>query len=223
MKLSLSDVATLMNKSPRQIRYLITTGRLKAHKEGKSWRFDSHDLPLTSEQRETLVDNADAVTEAASKVADKARAAAGEPKRHYSVTDLRAYQLGEPLYRQLIDVCGPNDAATQRLRRALELLAMGCHAFHGREKRQHYAGAREAVASTITDLRLSIDADPTRRKQRCDLADTVEQTLLGPINALIRRAERKIHQPQGNRAQAAKNPPSQGSQESTHNARSLPR
>ena len=203
MKLSLSDVATLLNKSPRQIRYMIGSGALKAKKEGKSWRFDPDDLPLTAEQRAKLRDNADAVTESASKAAGKARAAAGKPRRHYSITDLRAYQLGEPLYRQLVQACGPDDAATKRLRRALELLAIGCHAFHGREKRMHYAAAREAVASTVTDLRLSTDVDMNQNEKRCALAEALEQTLLGPINALIRRAERKASESRHDRAKPA--------------------
>ena len=54
MELSLSEVATVLGKSERQVRYLIKTERLKASKQGGRWSIHSEDLPLTAEQREIL-------------------------------------------------------------------------------------------------------------------------------------------------------------------------
>ena len=188
MELSLKDAATLLGKSPRQLRYLLATGRLKGEKHGKSWRFDPDKLPLTEAQRQSLRDRADTLQEAAQAAASKAATAAGDGKRHYSVTDMRAYQLGEPLYQRVAAAWGVEDPAAGRLRRALECIALGCHAYHGGEKRAHYAAAREAVAIAIIDLRLHLPTD----QERCAVAEAVEQTLRGPLNALIRRAERRM-------------------------------
>jgi excisionase family DNA binding protein len=54
MRLSLSEAATVLGKSERQIRYLIKSGHLTASKEGGQWRVT--DLLLTEGQRRSLAE-----------------------------------------------------------------------------------------------------------------------------------------------------------------------
>jgi excisionase family DNA binding protein len=187
VKLSLSQVATLLGKSERQIRYMVKSGRLAATKAGKEWRFETSELPLTDEQRRGLLERAATLTDAVADAVAPAVAAAGDGKRRYSVTDLQAYKVGAPLYRRMVAAWGAEDTAARHLRRCLELLARGCHAFHGRDKRGHYAAAREEAASTVVALLLHVPPDGGRE----ELAEAIEQTMLAPLDSLIRRAERK--------------------------------
>jgi len=54
VKLSITEAATLLGKSHRQIRYLIRTGRLPAAKVGSRWRIESATLPLSDAERQEL-------------------------------------------------------------------------------------------------------------------------------------------------------------------------
>ncbi|WP_428265788.1 helix-turn-helix domain-containing protein [Haliangium sp.] len=185
MKLSLSQVATLLGSSERQVRYKVKKGELRANKIGKEWRFDPHDLPLTDDQRQRLLERAEHLVQAAEEAAAPA-VAASQGKTQYSITDLRVYKLIEPLYQHMVQAWGAGDRAVQCMRRSIELIGRGCHAFHGPEKRSEYAAAREEIASTVVELLLHTPPDDDRRA----FAVTIEQTVLGPLNALIRRAER---------------------------------
>ena len=46
MRLSVTETATVLGKSPRQVRYMIQLGQLKAERQGKAWRIDGESLPL---------------------------------------------------------------------------------------------------------------------------------------------------------------------------------
>ncbi|MBU0755808.1 MAG: helix-turn-helix domain-containing protein, partial [Planctomycetes bacterium] len=54
MNLTLKEAATLLGRSPRQLRYMIRAGKITALKKDGYWRIESTDLPLTEEQRERL-------------------------------------------------------------------------------------------------------------------------------------------------------------------------
>jgi hypothetical protein len=93
MDLSLRDAAKLLGKSPRQVRYMMQTGRIKARKDGGRWVIPRKELPLSD-------------TAVARGLADQARlkdvleGALGTPggsagaKRRYSVTDLKVFGVG---------------------------------------------------------------------------------------------------------------------------------
>ncbi len=51
MQLSVTNVATVLGKSSRQVRYMIQQGQLKAVREGKGWRIDADSLPLGEAER----------------------------------------------------------------------------------------------------------------------------------------------------------------------------
>ncbi len=50
MDLSLSEAARLLGKTDRQVRYLIQTGKIPAHKKGSRWIVRRDDLPLSPGQ-----------------------------------------------------------------------------------------------------------------------------------------------------------------------------
>ncbi len=54
MKLSVTETATVLGKSSRQIRYLIRQGHVRATKVGKSWQIESDSLPLDEKTRKSL-------------------------------------------------------------------------------------------------------------------------------------------------------------------------
>ena len=51
MDLSLAEVARLLGKSERQVRYLIVQGKLPARKVGRKWSVRRQDLPLSDGQK----------------------------------------------------------------------------------------------------------------------------------------------------------------------------
>lgn len=197
MDLSLNDAATLLGKSPRQVRYLIRQEKLGARKVGGQWVIASADLPLTDAQRQAAAARAADVREAVDAAlgpglaAAEGAAGAGDArsaKRRYSLRDLRAYQKGEPLYRETAARFGPEDPASVRLRRALEHLAQGCHCYLPQEKTAAYGEARREAAAAVVELMIGGAAgEPIRAA----LADRVEQELLPDVSGLIRGAERK--------------------------------
>lgn len=190
MKLSLSEAATVLGKSLRQVRYLIKTGRLAAAKDGGSWSIESSSLPLTEEQRQALVTRMTAAREALSQAlapADKVAGGEGE-KRHYTVKDLAAFQAGRALYREAEQILPPDHPACRLLRAALALVARGCHNFHPGEKVRRFVQARDLAATALTELLLPGGQDGERLGA---LADRLEQELIPKISGLVAALERK--------------------------------
>ncbi len=182
MDLTLSQAAQLLGKSVRQVRYLIRTDRLPAHKDGGRWRVKSADLPLSpgrqragnarADDFRAVVDSALAVTPA-------------QQRRRYSVADLPAFKLGRALHRAATGALGEEHASSVALRRALEELALGCHRYHRRDKGDCYHAARDHAAVAAMELAMSDhEAAPS-------LLERVEQDLLQAIAGLVRRMERR--------------------------------
>ena len=113
MKLTLSETATVLGKSERQIRYLIKRGELQAAKEGSKWCLRSEDLPLTDAQRAALSRRVDAAREAFDKgLRPAAKAAdASDGRRAYSVTQLAAFEVGRQIHQDLVGALGSEHLA----------------------------------------------------------------------------------------------------------------
>ncbi len=56
MHLSVSQAAVVLDKTPRQVRYMIRQEQLSAVRQGKSWRIDSASLPLSDEAKQALLE-----------------------------------------------------------------------------------------------------------------------------------------------------------------------
>lgn len=182
--LSIAATAELLGKTQRQVRYLLKTGRIKAHKVSGKWRIAAGDLPLTEAQRQGLSDRAETVVQAATEAVEPVRKAASgdEDRKRFSVTDLRAWKQGEPLYRRAAAQLGREHSATTRLRACLEALAQGCHAYGAHDKQARYGEARDMASKAVVELLLGDEDEATR----VDLATAIEQELLGPIVDLLR-------------------------------------
>ncbi len=201
MKLSIAETATVLGKSQRQIRYLIKTGGLRATKEGQRWRIEGADLPISDAERQALSERAQVARSAFEKglepvvkaaLAAPGNAAAGEEtKRSYSVTDLRAFQAGETIYREALRDLGAEEPAVGHLFEALSLLSRGCHCFHPKEKAGRFTEARELAATAVAALLLHDgDEDAGRR----GLALRIEQEMIPKVAGLVASYEKRSRQ-----------------------------
>jgi excisionase family DNA binding protein len=118
MQLTLNEAAVRLGKSPRQVRYLIQTNRLPAHKLGRSWVLDSEKLELSPGQTQAL-DRRERQLRSAVKRALDLPTGEERPAR-YSVRDLKAFQLALPIHRLAAERLGGEHAATSALRCVLE-------------------------------------------------------------------------------------------------------
>ncbi len=101
MEISLSEAATILGKSERQVRYLIKTERLPARKAANRWLIEDTDLPLSDGQRRAVAARLGTAREAFDKGLKPAAKAAKKTKedKHYSVTDLGAFRIGFEIWR----------------------------------------------------------------------------------------------------------------------------
>lgn len=151
MQLSLADAANALGQSQRQLRYLIQKGGLKARKQGGRWLIDGADLPLSEGQRQALAVRAAQARQALDKgLAPLEKGAKGgkdDDKRHYSVTDFRAYQAGMALLRQRI--AGG----------ALRLLDHLSLALAGFDRRERLAAADAELQTLRSQLLLGVELE----------------------------------------------------------------
>lgn len=184
MDLSLEEAAAKLGKSVRQLRYMMQKGELKVKKVAGRWFIAAEDLPLSAPQ-----------TEAKARGARRLRALVDDaldtgPKNRYSVRDLRAFQIGQPLYETARERFGAEHPAAQALRRMLEHLARGCHRFDSGGKTQSYRAARDEASLAVCELLLTPDPpakkDPSPRET---LVRTIEQDLLAALAGALRRID----------------------------------
>lgn len=189
MLLSIAQTATALGKSERQIRYLIKLGRLEFQQKGGRFFIDSEKLPLSPQQASAITRNV-AAAQAAMQGALQPAAAVAAPdkpgKAHYSVTELKPFQLGEAVYRELCAAHGADDAAAAELREVLALIARSCHCYHPAHKVERLNLARDRLADALTTLLLA--GDPTRRA----LALRIEQELFPRLSGLLASHERRF-------------------------------
>lgn len=181
MQLSLQQAAVRLGKSVRQVRYLIQTGTLSARKSGGRWLIDAANLPLSEPQKAAVARRERALrgaVEAGLGLDDST------PER-YSVFDLKAFQIGLPLYRQSADRLGVEHPASTALRAALILLAQGCHRFGHGDKAESYRAARDAASLAVCELILSDQGETA------PLVREIEQDLMATFSGLLRRLERR--------------------------------
>ena len=181
MNLTIPQVAAMLGKSERQVRYLISKGELPARKDGGTWVIDDAALPRSDGQTAAQDRRQRQMRDA---VEDVLGVSAPE-RRRFSICDLRAFQVGLPLLRRCEAELGGEHAATRALRAALRQLSLGCHHFERRDKAGAYRAAREAASEAAFELALSeAPAAPA-------LLDLVEQDLLAAIAGLLRRMDRR--------------------------------
>jgi hypothetical protein len=190
MKLSLSEAATVLGKSERQIRYLIKRGEVRASKQDGKWSIQAEDLPLNDAQRAALGERVEAAREAFDKgLAPAEKAAAPQSRGAYSVTQLAAFEAGREIYRELVAGLGHEHVAAQELFRALAALARGCHAFQSSAKAARYVEAREAAATAAAHLWVLPEAHALGS---AEFGRRIEQELIPKIARLVATHERRV-------------------------------
>lgn len=194
MNLTLKEVAALLGRSPRQLRYLVKIGKIIASKKNGCWHIESTDLPLSESQRERLhqrVNEARDIFDQALEPVDKAASSTPREKKegkHYSVTDFKAFQDGESIYKEMTDSFGQKDVACRHLFDALCQITQGCHAFHPQDKCARFTSARESAALAVTTLLLEKPKESGHRK---GFAQRIEQELIPKIARLLATHERR--------------------------------
>ena len=181
MDLSLKEAARMLDKSQRQLRYMIHNGELPAKKVRERWRIKREDLPLTDGQARAHERKLSQV----SRMVDSVLQSPSKKKKHYSVLDLKVFQVGKNLFRHVIEGLTEDHAAGQALRESLVLIGNGCHAYDVRQKQSAYLRAREMASRAVVLLFLD------ENKSTTAMAQTLETEYLAALAGLIRRTEEK--------------------------------
>lgn len=182
MQFTLRQSADQLGKSIRQVRYMIQLGQLPATKVAGEWQVNSADLPSTPVQVEAALHRDQKLRATVEDVLDLSER---QGRRRYSVRDLRAVQIGLPLFQAATRDLGPEHPSTLALRAMLEHLACGCHRFRHAEKLTAYHEARDAASRATCELVIAGGERATW------LLDQVEQDLMAALAGLLRRCERK--------------------------------
>jgi excisionase family DNA binding protein len=180
VQLSLQQAAERLGKSVRQIRYLVQNGRLPAQKIGGRWMIAAADLPLSDAQRGAVARRERALRTAV----DRGLGLEEPPPERYSVRNLKAFQITEPLYRQGKELLGAEHSAVVALRDVLTLLTKGCHRYAREDKASAYREARDAASLAVCELVLA------QRDEAEPLIRGIEQELMAAFSGLLRRLER---------------------------------
>lgn len=180
MKLTLEQTAAHLGKSPRQVRYMIEQRTLPAEKIGGRWFIDSDHLPAAAPQQAKVQTRKQ---QRFSNALEDALEIDKATTRRYSFRDLKAFQIGLPLYRQTCAAFSEEHPAAQALRRMLEQLAMGCHRFERNDKVLAYRTARDQASLAVCEL--ALEESPAAVK----LMDGLEQDLMAALAGLMRRHE----------------------------------
>ncbi len=186
MFLTLHEAAARLGKTPRQVRYLITQGKVRAEKRAGRWMVDLDSLPRTDGQEQAKTRRREALRDAVDETLGT-KETNEETRRRYSVRDLKAFQVAQPLHARIERNMGSEHPATQAIRRSLEHLSRGCHRFAREEKAVSYREARDAASQALCALLL----DDGNLEQTSDLADLLEQELMPAFAGILRRIERK--------------------------------
>jgi excisionase family DNA binding protein len=186
--LTLPEVATLLGKSERQVRYLIKQGRLQARKDGRRWLVESTELPLSESQRQALGERVRVARDAFERgvaPADKASRA----KRRYTVRELDTFRIGVALLRDLRGALGLDHPAPEALMGCLRDLTVGCHEYHPEDKVHFFVCARRQAAVALVELLAG--AEDGSSEPREALAERLEQELLPKLAGMIAGQERR--------------------------------
>jgi hypothetical protein len=178
MNLSLPEAAARLQLTERQIRYMIKTGRLSAHKVADRWQIAEADLPGAPGHPQQVAARAAALeTAVAAALAPHVQPARS---RVWTVQRMRAFTAAVEIHRELRELAAPR--ATAALEACVLSLSRGNHAFGPRTKDAAFTSARDAAADGVAWLWLEL-AGPSA------IADRIEAEVIPQISGLLRRAE----------------------------------
>lgn len=185
VQLTIEEAATRSGKSERQIRYLIKLGRLTAHKAAGRWLMQSEQVDQVAGSPRRQKAAARKQAKLREVVEDTLPA---QPKgRRYSLRDLKAMQVGVPLYQQLCTTLGEAHPAVTALRQGLAWLARGCHRYDLDQKLDAYQRGRDEISLAACALVLDQASAPALLAALC----TIEDELLPAVAGLLRRIDNR--------------------------------
>jgi len=189
MDLKLKEVANLLGKSERQIRYMIKKGELKAIKKDGQWSIDRECLPFSVKQILTINRKREIFTDGIDKVVNKLAI-----KKEYTFTDLRSFQLSYALYREFLNQDGQDGKDLQdnfnvQLGKVFVCLASGYHSFDTQDKIREYKRAKLELCQLLVNLFTKNHQKPSQPLAKA--MNTIEKDIIPSINGLIRAIEKK--------------------------------
>lgn len=183
MRLTLEEAATRWGKSVRQVRYMIQKGQLPAKKVAGHWFVSADDLPQSPRQAQAARRKREQLRDAVEEVLSL-DPRAGPPR--FSLRDIRAFQIGLPVYRRALQLLSPDHPALSALRQSLEHLSRGCHRFDKDDKEAAYRLARDEASRAVCALLI----DPGAAQEGEALATKIEQDMMAALVGLLRRLDR---------------------------------
>ena len=194
-KLTITEAARLLGKSPRTVRDMARTGKIPAERNGGRWAIDAAELSKHSSARASRTAAVEQVRHHVNAALDQVspEPPTGPTRRFYSLRDLRCHRLALEMERDLLRMEGlePKDVASVRdaLRRFQHQLAEGFHQFHPELKVACFVAARRTACSVLADLLRMEVQHPGRAIEV--LTERLEREVLGSLRGLLRTAERR--------------------------------
>ncbi|MEM7246747.1 MAG: helix-turn-helix domain-containing protein [Acidobacteriota bacterium] len=200
MELTVTEAAAVLGKSARTVRHLVKQGKIPGRRVGNRWLIDREALSATfTHDADARRERVRELEEHVAKALDDSLPAGSREhgdRRHYSVSDLRAFQHGKEVLAELDRTIASTPSLAAELREArgsllccLRALTEGSHQFHADLKLECFLRARTTCCACITDLLTVSAAD--HAVSLAELADRLERDLLGALRGLLRRAERR--------------------------------
>ncbi|MFO1054017.1 MAG: helix-turn-helix domain-containing protein [Planctomycetota bacterium] len=190
MLLTLTEAAVRLGKSERQVRYLVQQGKLHAEKRGGRWLIELDEslaTEPTGSPQAAARHRKQAALRTAVDAALQTDADSEEPRRRYTLRNLKAFQIALPILRRARNSLGEEHSVPRSLAAVLDRLAIGCHRFERSEKAAAYQQARDLAASAVADL-LVLEPDHADANA---LVDAIELELMPAFAGLLRRVDRR--------------------------------
>ncbi len=108
MWVTLHEAATLMGKTPRQVRYLILQERLAADKRSGRWMIRREDLPLSKGAEAAATRKADTLHD----TVQRTLAEAGHAREAFGIQQIQAVRALLPVHRAMVAELGTERSAT---------------------------------------------------------------------------------------------------------------
>lgn len=191
MTITISEAATLLGKSKRQIRYMIQQGKLKAEKAGKEWLINREHLPLSEAQLKSLERKAQQVRsvidDAIGKPADGIVRDAREARKKYALATQSCFKLTKQAYGLAKQLFGGEHQNTQKLHTVIELVTKGWFSFIPAARLRFLRYARELICEVLTDTLLI--ENPSN--EHTAFAELLEFDIIVSLSGLIRSSEKR--------------------------------
>lgn len=161
MLLTLREAASVLGVPVRTLRARVARGEIPATKDGRQWRIQRRDLPLTEAQRQVLQARADEVRQAMDGILPS-RMATTRDRRSRSLADLDAWREAAQVHAALVDLGDAPGAAeaASLLEAACGWLAEATFVYERERKLAALTEGRAAIGRAVNVLLLHQGVPP---------------------------------------------------------------